>query len=136
SVAQAATGASLAPDTLPRRSFLGVSAEPAPGNHIRIAKIVPGSSAARSELRVGDILLAVNGSPIESVATFLSGMKSFQSGDRLICRVLRDQKELNIEVSLGDWPREQPGDIQVLYDAFAAPEATVRSLVTRPGGKT
>jgi pimeloyl-ACP methyl ester carboxylesterase len=134
--AAAAANASLSSDSLPRRPLLGVTAEPAPDNHVRIAKIVPGSGAARSELAVGDILLAVNGSPVESVAAFLAGMKSFKSGDHLICRVQRDQKEMDIEVTLGDWPREQPGDIQVLYDAVDAPEATLRSLVTIPNGNT
>jgi pimeloyl-ACP methyl ester carboxylesterase len=135
SPAAAAANASLSSDSLPRRPFLGVTAEPAPGHHVRIAKIVPGSSAARSDLTVGDTLLAVNGSPVESVAAFLAGMKSFKSGDHLICRVQRDQREMDIEVTLGDWPREQ-GDIQVLYDAVDTPEATLRSLVTIPNGNT
>jgi len=92
SPAAAAANALLSSDSLPRRPFLGVTAEPAPGNHVRIAKIVPGSSAARSELTVGDTLLAVNGSPVEAVAAFLAGMKSFKSGDHLIYRVQRDQR--------------------------------------------
>ncbi len=33
-------------------------------------------------------------------------------------------------------PRERPGDIQVVYDAVDAPEATLRSLVTIPNGNT
>ena len=136
SPAGAAANASLSSDSLPRRPFLGVTVEPAPGNHVRIAKIVPDSSAARSELTAGDTLLAVDGSPVKSVAAFLAGMKSFKSGDHLICRVQRAQKEMDIEVTLGDWPLEQPGDIQVLYDAVEAPEATLRSLVTIPNGST
>ena len=132
--AAAAVSASLPSDPLPRRPLLGVTAEPAPDNRIRIARIVPGSAAARSELAVGDVLLAIDGSPVKSVAAFLAGMKSFKSGDRIICRVQRDQKEMDIEVTLADWPREQPGDIQVLYDAVDAPKATLRSLVTIPNG--
>jgi uncharacterized protein len=136
SPATAAANASLSSDSLPRRPFLGVNAEPIPGNHVRIARIIPGSSAARSELAVGDTLLAINGSPVESVAAFLAGVKPFKSGDHIICRVQRDQRELDIEVTLADWPREQPGDIQVLYDAVHAPEATLRNLVTVPAGNT
>ena len=69
--AAAAVSATPSPDPLPRRPFLGVSAEPAPNNHVRIGRIVPNSSAARSELAVGDILLTLNGAPVESVGTFL-----------------------------------------------------------------
>src|SRR5262249_36162128 len=92
-------------DSLPRRALLGVTAAPAPDNHVRIAKLVPGSAAALSELAVGDILLALNGSTIDSVATFLATMKSFKSGDHIICRVQRGGKEVNIEVILSEWPR-------------------------------
>jgi pimeloyl-ACP methyl ester carboxylesterase len=121
---------------LPRRPFLGVTADPAPNNHVRIGKIVANSSAARSELAVGDILLALNGTPIESVGTFLAGVKSLKSGDHLTYRVQRGGKEMDIGVTLGEWPREQPGDIQVLYDAVDTRDATVRSILTMPIGTT
>ena len=134
--ALAAVNGSLPSDTLPRRPFLGVTAEPAPDHHVRIARIVPGSAAASSELTAGDILLAVNGAPVESVSAFLAGMKSFKSGDRIVCHVLRGPKEMDIEVTLGETPREQPGDIQVIYDTVNTREAILRSLVTIPIGNT
>jgi len=43
---------------------------------------------------------------------------------------------MDIEVTLGETPREQPKDIQVLYDVVDAHEATLRSLVTSPIGNT
>jgi pimeloyl-ACP methyl ester carboxylesterase len=134
--AVAAVTGSTSSNSLPRHPFLGVTAEPAPDHHVRIAKIVPGSAAAGSELTAGDILLAVNGAPVDSVGAFLAGMKSFKSGDRIVCRVLRGPKEMDIDVTLGEMPREQPGDIQVLYDTVDAQEATLRSLVTIPIGNT
>jgi pimeloyl-ACP methyl ester carboxylesterase len=131
-----AANATPSSDPLPRRPFLGVTAEPAAGNHIRIGKIIPDSPAARSELAVGDVLLDVNGSPVESVDSFLSKMRAFKSGDRLISRVQRGGKEMDIEVTLGEYPREQPRDIQVLYDAVDGHDATLRSILTRPMGST
>ena len=133
--AHAAVDQSPASDPLPRRPFLGVTAQPAPGQHVRVGKLVPGSSAARSELKEGDILMAINGAPVESVGAFVAGMKSFKSGDRLVVHVQRGAKEMDIEVTLGETPREQPGDIQVIYDTVDAHEATLRSLVTMPIGK-
>src|SRR5215472_4543760 len=88
SVVDAANGLSSS-DSLTRRPLLGVTAEPTPDNHVRIAKIVAGSGAALSELAVGDILLALNGSALDSVATFLATVKSFKSGEHIICRVQR-----------------------------------------------
>jgi len=133
SAADAANGLSSS-DSLPRRALLGVTAEPTPDNHVRIAKIVPDSAAARSELAVGDILLALNGSPVNSVAALLATVKSFKPGGSITCRVQRGGKEMDIEVTLGEWPREQPGDIQVLYDTVDTPEARLRSLLTKPVG--
>jgi pimeloyl-ACP methyl ester carboxylesterase len=132
--AAAATNAAPASDPLPRRAFLGVNAEPAPDDHVRIGKIVPNSAAARSELAAGDILLALNGAPVESVARFLAGVRSFKSGDRLVARVQRGGKEMDIEVTLSELPREQPDGIEVLYDAVDTPGAMVRSILTRPAG--
>jgi pimeloyl-ACP methyl ester carboxylesterase len=43
---------------------------------------------------------------------------------------------MDIEVTLAEWPREQPPDIQVLYDAVDTPDATVRSILTMPIGNT
>jgi pimeloyl-ACP methyl ester carboxylesterase len=134
--ALAVVNGSPASDTLPRRPFLGVTAEPAPDHHVRAAKLVPGSAAARSDLMEGDILLAINGAPVESVGAFVAGMKAFKSGDRLAVHVQRGAKEMDIEVVLGETPREQPGDIQVIYDTVEARDATLRSLVTIPLGNT
>lgn len=132
--AAAATNGTPSSDPLPRRAFLGVNAEPVPDNHVRIGGIVPNSAAARSELAVGDILLALNGAPVESVARFLAGVRSFKSGDHLITRVQRGGKEMDIGVTLSELPREQADDIQVLYDAVDTPGAKVRSILTRPIG--
>ena len=130
----AAANATPSSDALPRRPFLGVTAQPAPDHHVRVSKIIAGSSAARSDLQVGDILLSMNGAPVGSVDAFLAGVKTFKSGDRLVSRVRRDGREMDIEVILGEWPREQPADIQVIYDAVETPGATVRSIVTMPMG--
>jgi len=137
-VCLATTAANAMPssDGLPRRPFLGVTVQPAPEHHVRVGKIIPGSSAARSDLQVGDIVLSINGAAVGSVDAFLAGVKTFKVGDRLVSRVQRGGREMDIEVILGEWPREQPGDIQVLYDAVETPGATVRSIVTMPMGDT
>ena len=121
---------------LPRRPFLGVTALPAPNNHVRVSKIFPNSPAARSELAVGDVLLALNGTPITSVDGFLAGVKPLKPQDRLVYRVQRGEKEMDVELMLGEFPREQPGDIQVHYDAVETHDATLRSIVTLPIGNT
>jgi len=121
---------------LPRRPFLGLTAQPAPDKHVRVGKIFPESPAARSELAIGDILLTLNGTPVTSVDSFLAGLKSLKPKDRLVYRVQRRATEMDVAVVLGEFPREQPSDIQVLYDAVETPNATVRSILTTPIGNT
>jgi pimeloyl-ACP methyl ester carboxylesterase len=121
---------------LPRRAFLGVTAQATPDNQVRVSKIFPDSSAARSALAEGDILLALNGTAIRSVDGFLAGVRSSKSGDRLIYHVRRDGKEMDVEVVLAELPREQPSDIQVLYDTVETRDATVQSILTIPIGNT
>jgi pimeloyl-ACP methyl ester carboxylesterase len=121
---------------LPRRAFLGVTAQATPDDQVRVSKIFPDSSAARSALAVGDILLALNGTAIRSVDGFLAGVRSSKSGDRLIYHVRRDGKEMDVEVVLAELPREQPSDIQVLYDTVETRDATVQSILTIPIGNT
>jgi pimeloyl-ACP methyl ester carboxylesterase len=135
-LSMAVANETTSPAPLPRRPFFGVTVQPAPDNQVRIGKIIPNSPAARSELAVGDILLAVNGTPVESVDAFLAEMKSRNSQDRVISRVERAGTKMEIEVTLGEWPREQPGDIDVLYDSFETHDATLRSIITIPKGST
>jgi len=129
---RAAVDAPQSSDTLPRHPFLGVTAEPAPGHHVRVASLFPDSSAAHSELKPGDILISVNGAAIDSVSTFIVRIRSFKLGDRIICHVQRGNKDMDVEIALGEAPREQPGDIKVTYDTVRTGEATLRSLITMP----
>lgn len=121
---------------LPRRPFLGVNAQSTRDNQVRVGKIFPNSPAARSKLAVGDVMLALNGTPVKSVDGFLAGVKSLKSQDRLIYHVQRGGMEMDVEVVLGEFPREQPSDIQVHYDAVETRDATVRSILTMPIGNT
>jgi S1-C subfamily serine protease len=91
-LATAAANATPSYDALPRRPLLGVTAEPAPDHHVRVSKIIPGSSAARSDFQVGDILLSNNGAPVGSVEAFLAGLKGFKAGDRLVSRSAAEGK--------------------------------------------
>jgi pimeloyl-ACP methyl ester carboxylesterase len=63
-------------------------------------------------------------------------MKAFKTGERIVVHVQRGAREMDIEVTLGEMPREQPADLQVIYDTVDAHEATLRSLVTLPTGNT
>lgn len=95
-------GVSLVPDALARR--WGIKG-------LVIAKVARGGSADRAGLRgvreagggrieLGDILVAVEGTPVETVDELLDVLERFKVGDRVRLEVLRDNKRLSVDVTL------------------------------------
>ncbi|MCP9447598.1 MAG: trypsin-like peptidase domain-containing protein [Nitrospira sp.] len=95
-------GVSLVPDALARR--WGIKG-------LVIAKVARGGSADRAGLRgvreagggrieLGDILVAVEGTPVETVDELLDVLERFKVGDRVKVDVIRDNKRLSVEVML------------------------------------
>src|SRR5262249_912793 len=101
-------------------------------NAVTIAHIFPNSSGARSELRVGDAVLALGKTKVTAVADFLAAMKRYHTGDRVQCRISREQKESITELVLTEWPREKASDFDILYDSVTAGDANLRCIVTKP----
>jgi hypothetical protein len=116
---------------LPRRLFVGVRLE-AGDYGVKIVHVFPDGSGSRSELKAGDRVLAIGDTKVTAVAEFLSAMKRYHTGDRVPCRVVRDNKASVIQLELTEWPREKAEDVDILYDAVAAREATLRSIITKP----
>jgi S1-C subfamily serine protease len=95
-------GVSLVPDALARR--WGIKG-------LVIAKVARGGSADRAGLRgvreagggrieLGDILVAVEGTPVETVDELLDVLERFKVGDRVRLEVIRDNKRLSVDVTL------------------------------------
>ncbi len=127
----AGPGAAVAAAELPRRPFVGVQLE-AKNNAVTIVHIFPDSSGARSGLKAGDVVRAIGETKVAAVADFLAAMKCYHTGDRVKCRIVRNNKEAVIELELTEWPREKAADFDILYDAVAAKEATLRCILTKP----
>jgi pimeloyl-ACP methyl ester carboxylesterase len=131
--------AALAESQLPRRPFIGVRLE-AKGNAVTIAHIFPESSASQSNLKVGDVVLAIDGTKVAAVSDFLGEMKRHRTGDHVKCRVVREKKETAVDLELREFPREKPADLDIVYDSVTAKDATLRSILAKPktagtGGK-
>jgi S1-C subfamily serine protease len=115
----------VAGNDLPRRPFLGVRLE-AKDHAVKIVYIFPNSSGSRSDLKVGDVVLAIDQTKVTAVADFLSAMKHFRTGDRVKCRIARDNKESVVELLLTEWPRETTADFDIVYDSVQTRDATLR----------
>jgi serine protease Do len=74
-----------------------------------VANVEPDSPAAKAGLRPGDVVLAVNGKPLDSVKALARAVADTRPGSTLILEVSREQKTRDLKVVIGT----PPGDAQV-----------------------
>ena len=68
--------------------------------------IVDDSPAERAGLRAGDVIVAVNGEQITARRDLATLLLSYQPGDTITLRVLRDSSTTEVEVTLGELPSD------------------------------
>jgi S1-C subfamily serine protease len=84
---------------------------------ILIASVVPNSPAAQAGLRGGqgeneriprggDVLVAVDGSPLRDMTSLASQLTGKRPGDTVQLTIVRDGREQQVRVTLQAWPRE------------------------------
>ncbi len=66
-----------------------------------IVQVVEDSPAARAGLRIGDVVLAIDGEEIADPAALTTTLARHQPGDEVVLTVFRDGRESRIEVELG-----------------------------------
>ena len=94
-------------------AYVGVSLDPTVTGGAAIAKnsstaganpIVPGSPAAKAGLQAGDLITAVNGTPVASVNQFVATIANYAPGDTVTLTVNRNGQTKQIKVTLGAQP--------------------------------
>jgi putative serine protease PepD len=85
------------------RAQLGVQSAGQSGSQTGtvIASLVAGGAAERAGLQVGDRITAVDGDPIISMADLSGQIGSHEPGDVVTVELVRDGRELSVEVTLG-----------------------------------
>lgn len=78
-----------------------------------IRKIVDGSSAAGSDLKVDDVIIGMDGKAIHKFADLQEGLAKHRPGDKANVKVMRDKKEKTIEVTL----KNEQGTTKVVKNA-------------------
>jgi S1-C subfamily serine protease len=96
---------SLQSGTVPDRALMGVSTQPADsGKGAAIVEIAPGSGAAASGLKVGDVVTAVDGQAIDQPSDLGVVVATHKPGDKVTVTVDRNGKSQDITVTLGKKP--------------------------------
>jgi len=74
---------------------------PATDPEIRFSEIVPDSPAERAGLRVGDVLLAIDGQPMRESADFDRAAERFERGRPVVFEIARDERRLELHATPG-----------------------------------
>jgi hypothetical protein len=69
-------------------------------NGVRFSDVKPGSPAAKAGLKAGDVLVQFGSKPIKNLYDFTDALRSSKVGDVVPVTVLRDSKELKVDVKL------------------------------------
>ncbi len=106
----AAVSFAQAAEPLPRRAALGVQLANAPEDAgVLVQGVLPGSTALAVGVQAGDRLLALNDTPVASVAEVLAWLATSRSGVPIAMKVRRGAQEIVLRGTMGERMRD-PGD--------------------------
>lgn len=91
---------------VPPKPFMGVAASKKwpdkPG--LEVGNVVTGSGAERAGLRVGDVILSIDGNAMNEVEDLQGYIAKKKVGDTLNVKLLRGEEETEIKITLGKRP--------------------------------
>ena len=88
------------------RGWLGVAVDDRDGG-VTIASVDRNGPAAKSGIRAGDVVVAVNGDHIDSSRGLIRAVAAVPPGDSVRVTVRRQGREMDISVNVGRRPAEQ-----------------------------
>jgi serine protease DegQ len=97
------------------RGWMGVEPQDIPADALAalgmksgayVAALVRGGPADRGGLKPGDVLVSLNGTPIQSASHALAQFANTKQGQTIRLKILRNQREVVIDVIVGKRPRE------------------------------
>ncbi len=81
------------------RVMLGVQIENAEGGGVRVKGVLPESSAARAGVREGDVIVAVDGSPVEEMFDLTYQVGLHKPGEKGTLEVLRGEERPTLDIT-------------------------------------
>jgi serine protease Do len=85
------------------KGWLGVQVKLEDGKIVVMAAL-PDSPAEKAKLKEGDIITKVGDAEPGDLPTFVQGIGNRKPGDKITLTILRDGKEMKVEVQLGKRP--------------------------------
>ena len=78
----------------------------------RIEEVVKGGAADRAGLQAKDIVIALGEYEVRNITDLTRALRHFKAGDVTTVKFLRSGKEMSLEITLGEKPREVPEETQ------------------------
>ena len=84
-----------------------------------ISEVLEDTPAAEVGLQPGDLIIAIDGKPVEEVEAFIEEMQSRKPGDEVSLTIFREGEEIEIQVTLAAHPDDPDvGFLGVLAGTF------------------
>ena len=77
---------------------------------VLISEVVRGGPADQAKVTAGDILISVDNKPLLDSSSMLETIAALQPGKAVALKLLRNQKEVIVQVKIGKRPRPKPQD--------------------------
>ena len=74
------------------------------------SRMTPGSGAEKAGVKIGDVVVAVDGQRVRSMDDLILLVRRNKAGDVVKLKVLRDGKPIELEVTVGDRPDDYSCD--------------------------
>jgi serine protease Do len=105
----AGKGAAPAPGA--NSGYLGVALDQdSPG--VKVVQVLPKTGAEKAGIKVGDMVLSVNGEKVEDAEDFMATLQRRKPGDKITLKIQRGDQELELRAELGTRPNASRGDFQ------------------------
>lgn len=88
-------------------AYLGVLARDADTGGALVTRVVAGSPADSAGIHVGDVVVAVDGNPVDGIADLAAEVRSRHPGDEITIGVTRNGAQLELTATLETAPRRR-----------------------------
>lgn len=132
--------------TLPRKAWLGVAAQPideakAKANNVKVgeglfvATIVPNGTFAEIGVKVGDVILSINQKAINTPAELIGAAQSLTEGSSVEVNLISNGVKVTKKGNAKGKLKETSDNAEVIYDAVEMSLGKLRTITYKPKNK-
>lgn len=133
--------------TLPRKAMLGVSAQPIDeakakeknlkvGEGLLVAAVTPKGTFDEIGVKVGDLILSINGKNINSPAELVAMAQSLTEGNSVEVNLISGGTKVTKKGTAKGKPKEVSENADVIYDVAEMKLGKLRTITFKPKNKT